>query len=97
SLERREEARPSCAALKLAAGHEERLIATRARERADALLVQQRARPGPLGAVVAQHRVLLRGQLRAPLGIGLFNRKGLVGHSLIISILGGAPTGAPLR
>ena len=65
-FERREEARPAGAALELAVGDEQRLAAADAGERPGALLVQQRAGAGPLGAVLAQHLVLLRRQLRAP-------------------------------
>src|SRR5204863_1969652 len=91
SLERRDEAGPSGAALELAAGHEQPLPAAGTRERADPLLIQQRTRSGPLGAVSSQHRVLLRGELRTPFGVGLFHGKGLVGHRwsrFIIPILG---------
>ena len=46
--------------------------------------------PGPLGAMPAQHGVLLRRELCAPLGIGLLDGKALVRHRFIISILGQA-------
>src|SRR5688572_11369708 len=74
SLERGEKAGPAGTALELAAGGEQRLPAAGTAERAGALLLEQRAGPGRLGAVAAQHGVLLRRQRAAPLLVSLFNR-----------------------
>src|SRR5688572_19702943 len=73
SLERGEKAGPAGTALELAAGGEQRLPAAGTAERAGALLLEQRAGPGRLGAVAAQHGVLLRRQRAAPLLVSLFN------------------------
>jgi hypothetical protein len=37
------------------------------------MLFQERTRSRPFGALVAQYLVLLRGKLRAPFGVSLFN------------------------
>ena len=82
ALNRREEAGPARSALELAIGHEQRLPARRAAERAGPLLVQQRARARPLGPVLAQDVLLLGRQNPPPLFFGLRDRKlfGLLGH-----------------
>ena len=53
------EARPAGAALILGLGREKRMIATSAGENALAVLIQERAGPGALGALVAQNFILL--------------------------------------
>ena len=50
---------------------EQRLSARHARERSGAVFLEQRAGPGALGAVAAQHLVLLRRQDLPPLFVGL--------------------------
>src|SRR6516225_7762301 len=67
------EARPAGAALILGLGRAKRMIATSAGETALAVLIQERAGPGALSALIAQNFILLRRQLRAPLGIGFFD------------------------
>src|SRR6516225_3187527 len=69
-VERLVEAGPAGAALEFGLGGKQRQVAAGAGEDALAMLLQQRAGPGTLGALVAQDFVLLRGQLRAPLGLG---------------------------
>jgi len=53
------EARPTGAALKLGLGREKRMIATGTGENTLAVLIQERAGPGALGALVAQNFILL--------------------------------------
>src|SRR6266852_3469205 len=65
------EARPAGAAFEFGVGRKQRQVAAGAGEDALAMLLQQRARSRPFSAVLAQDLVLLRRQLRAPLGIGL--------------------------
>src|SRR3954447_12942725 len=65
--------RPAGAALELGVGGKQRQVAAGAGEDALAMFFQQRARPRPLGALLAQNVVLLRRQLRAPFGVGLFD------------------------
>src|SRR5579883_1528488 len=72
-VERLIEARPAGAALELGLGGEQGQVAAGAGEDALAVLVQERAGPGALGALVAQDLILLRGELGAPLGIGLLD------------------------
>src|SRR5262249_3181713 len=48
-------------------------------EGALAMLLQKRTRARPLGALLAQDLVLLRGELRAPLGVGLLDLEFLGG------------------
>src|SRR5579862_1562477 len=62
-LQRLIEARPAGAALILGLGREQRQVAARAGEDALAMLLEQRARSRPLGALLAQDLVLLRRQL----------------------------------
>src|ERR1700745_1741811 len=71
--ERIVEARPTGAAFELGLGGEQRQVAAGAGEDALAVLLQKRARPGTLGALVAQDLILLRCELGAPLGVGLFD------------------------
>src|SRR5688572_19256588 len=80
SFQRLDKAGPPGAALELAAGHEERLPAARARKRSGAPLGQERARTRRLRAVAAQHRVLRRCQRLPPLGVGLLHGKLPLGH-----------------
>src|SRR5580700_1845574 len=65
-FERRREARPAGAAVELRAGVEQRLAAAGAVIDPGAVLLVERARPGALGAVLAQHAVLLGRQAPAP-------------------------------
>src|SRR5207253_4634161 len=66
-LERRREARPAGTAVELGAGVEQGLAAAGAVIDPGAVLLVERARPGALGAVLAQHPVLLGRQAAAPL------------------------------
>src|SRR5580698_7240121 len=72
-LERLIETRPAGAALEFGLRGEQRQVAAGAGEGALAMLLEQRAGPRPLGAFLAQDVILLRRQLGAPLGIGLFD------------------------
>ena len=67
------EARPAGAALEFRLRGEQRQVAPGAGKGALAMLLEQRARARPLGALLAQDLVLLRRQLRAPFRIGLFD------------------------
>src|SRR3954447_13307276 len=67
------EARPASAALEFGVRGKQRQVATGASKYALAMLLQQRARTGALGALLAQDFILLRGQLRAPFRIGFFD------------------------
>ena len=78
-VERLPEARPAGAALVFGVRGEQRQVAAGAGEDALALFLQQRARTRPLGAVLAQDLILLRRQLRAPFGVGLFDLEFLGG------------------
>src|SRR5688572_16739759 len=73
-LERGEEAGPAGPALELAAGRKQRLAAAGTAERAGVFLLQERTRTRRLGAVPAQHRVLLRRQRSAPFLVSFFDR-----------------------
>src|SRR5579862_1154720 len=66
-LERRPKAWPAGAAVELRVGREERLAAAGAMIDAGAVFLVERARPGALGAVLAQYLVLFGGQPPAPL------------------------------
>src|ERR1700716_2864796 len=72
-LERLVKARPAGAALEFRLRGEQRQVAAGAGEDALAMLLEQRARSRALGAFLAQDVILLRGQLRAPFRIGLFD------------------------
>src|SRR6185503_9276387 len=76
------EARPAGAALEFGVGGEQRQVAAGAGENAFAFFAIERARARALGAVLAQHGVLLGRQALAPLGIGNFAPvdRGAVGH-----------------
>src|SRR5712691_10528659 len=74
------EARPAGAALELLLRHEQRLAASRAGEGAGAFLVVERATPGRLGAVPAQHVVLLGREQPAPLLVAMGDRELLGVH-----------------
>ena len=78
-FERLVEARPAGAALEFGLGGEQRQVAAGAGEDALAVLLQQRARARALGALLAQDFILLRRQLRAPFGVGLFDLEFLGG------------------
>src|SRR5262249_48331909 len=65
------EARPAGATVELALGAKQRLAAADTAERAGALLVVERAAARRLGAVAAQHLVLLGGEQLAPFRIGV--------------------------
>src|SRR3984957_16595148 len=72
-LERLIKTRPAGAALELGLRREQRQVAAGTGEDALAMLLEQRAAVRTLGAFLAQDFILLRGQLRAPLRIGLFD------------------------
>src|SRR5205807_10529557 len=72
-IERLIEARPAGAALELGLRGEQRQVAAGAGEDALAMLVEERARTRPFGALLAQDIILLRRQLRAPLRVGLLD------------------------
>src|SRR5437763_4218607 len=78
-LERGKEARPSRAAVEFRAGVEQRLAASGAVINSGAVLLVERARPGALGAMLAQHPVLLGRQLAAPLLVALLDLEVLFG------------------
>src|SRR5260370_14618668 len=78
-VERLIETRPAGAALELRLRGEQRQVAAGAGEGALTMLFQERARSRALGAFLAQDLILLRRQLRAPLGIGLFDLEFLGG------------------
>src|SRR3981081_4481572 len=78
-LERLIETRPAGAALEFRLRGKQRQVAAGASEDALAMLLEQRARSRPLGALLAQNLILLRRQLRAPLRIGLFDLEFLRG------------------
>src|ERR1700730_3507947 len=70
-IERLVKTRPAGAALEFRLRREQRQVAAGAGEYALAVLLEQRARSWPLGALLAQNLILLRRQLRAPFRIGL--------------------------
>src|SRR6185437_16657617 len=72
-IERLEKARPAGAALELGIGGEQRQVAAGAGEDALAVFPEQRAGTRTLGALLAQDFILLRRELRAPFGVGLFD------------------------
>src|ERR1700722_6406066 len=72
-LQRLIEARPAGAALEFRLRGEQRQVAAGTGEDALAMLFQERARTRALGAFLAQDLILLRRQLRTPLGVGLFD------------------------
>src|SRR5712671_4484505 len=65
--------RPASAAFEFGLRRKQRQVATGAGKNALAMLFQERTRSRPFGALVAQYLVLLRGKLRAPFGVGLFD------------------------
>src|ERR1700733_7929386 len=79
SIERLEEARPAGTAVKLCIRLEQRLPANGAAEHARAMLLIECTGAGALGAVTAQHPILLRCELALPLGLRFFNFGGLAG------------------
>src|SRR5947207_164443 len=78
-FERLVKTRPAGAAFEFRLRGEQRQVAAGAGEDALAMLLEQRARTRTLGAVLTQDLILLRRQLRAPFGIGLFNLEFLAG------------------
>src|SRR6202158_4841618 len=72
-VERLIKTRPAGAALEFRFRGEQRQVAAGTGEDALAMLLEQRARSRPLGALLAQDLILLRRQLRAPFRIGLFD------------------------
>src|SRR5438552_7617054 len=72
-LERRREARPAGTAVELGAGVEQGLAAAGAVIDPGAVLLVERAHPGALGAVLAQHPVLLGREAPAPLFVAQRN------------------------
>ncbi|OEI67484.1 hypothetical protein Cus16_2922 [Curtobacterium sp. ER1/6] len=62
---------PAAAGVELRAALEELLAARRTRVDAGALLVEQLTGPRTLGPGLPEHGVLVRGELLAPLGVGL--------------------------
>src|SRR6516225_2908142 len=78
-LQRLIEARPAGAAVELGLGGEQRQVAAGAGKSPLAMLLQERAGPGALSALLAQDLILLRGELRTPLGVGLFDLERLRG------------------
>src|SRR3954447_19464397 len=72
-VQRLVEARPAGPALEFGFRGEQRQVAACAGEDALAVLFQQRARARALSAFLAQDFILLRRQLRAPFGVGLFD------------------------
>src|SRR6202022_3707114 len=71
-VERLVKTRPAGAALEFRLRREQRQVAAGTGEDALAMLLEQRARSRPLGALLAQNLILLRRQRRAPFRIGLF-------------------------
>src|SRR6478735_5819823 len=78
-IERLIETRPAGAALEFRLRGEQRQVAAGAGEDTLAMLLEQRARSRPLGALLAQDLILLRRQLRAPFRIGLLDLEFLTG------------------
>src|ERR1700689_98316 len=78
-VERLIEPRPAGAALEFGLRGEQRQVAAGAGEDALAVLLQKRARTRAFGAFLAQDLILLRGELRAPFGVGLFDLEFLGG------------------
>src|ERR1700730_5197064 len=78
-LERLIETRTAGAAFEFGLRREQRQVAAGAGEDALAVLFQERARARPLGTLLAEDFILLRGQLRAPFRISLFDLKLLGG------------------
>src|SRR3984893_16371218 len=78
-VERLIKTRPAGAALEFRLRGEQRQVAAGAGEDALAMLLEQRARPRALGALLAQDLILLRGELCAPLRVGLFDLEFLRG------------------
>src|SRR4051794_17260776 len=72
-VERLPETRPAGAALEFRLRGKQRQVAAGAGKDALAVLFQKRARPRPLGAVLAQDVVLLRRQLSAPFRVRLLD------------------------
>jgi hypothetical protein len=79
-----EKAGPAGSTLELALSLEERLAAADAPERARPMLIKKRARPGRLGRMATQHRVLLRCQYAPPLLICFLNWE-MLGHFWIVN------------
>src|SRR5208283_5090733 len=71
-------------ALELGLALEQRLPAARAYEDPRPFLVKERAAPRPLGAVPPHDLVLLRGQDRAPLRVGMGDGKMVFLHDILL-------------
>src|SRR5689334_21391313 len=72
-VERLEKTRPTSAAFEFGIRGKQRQVTAGTCESALAMLLQQRARPRPLGTFLAQDLVLLGGELGAPFRVGLFD------------------------
>src|SRR5579872_627912 len=72
-VQRLVKARPAGPAFEFRLRGKQRQVASRTGKEALAVLLQKLAGPGPLGALFPQNLILLRCQLGAPLGIGLFD------------------------
>src|SRR6185437_16177835 len=84
----RGEARPAAAGVELGIRLEQRLAAAGAGIGAFAVLVLIFAGEGPLGRLLAQHGVLHRAQLLAPLGFALDDLGGCFGIGHSASLIG---------
>ena len=71
----RPETWPAGAALELGLRRKHAVIAAGAGEDAWAMLIEERARKGPLGRALPQYRILIRLQQFAPFFIGMRHRK----------------------
>src|SRR5207247_205456 len=90
---RRGEARPAAAGIELGVGFEQRLAAAGAGISALAVLVLILAGERPLGRLLAQHGVLHRRQLLAPLGFALDDLAGCFGVGHLASLIGSLSIG----
>src|SRR5215469_14338510 len=77
AVEWRPKTRPAGMAVKLGRRRKEIAAAAGTGEHASAMLVQQQAGAGPLGAALAQHHVLFRRQQLPPFGITMGDGEGL--------------------
>src|SRR5579872_89680 len=82
------EARPTATGIELGIGLKQRLSAAGADIGAPPVLMLIFAGERPLGRLLAQHRVLHRRQLLAPLGLAFFNLRGFgVGHGSSLKVM----------
>ncbi len=70
---REHKARPAAAGVELGAAHEKQRAASRAVVVAGLVILGEQAGKWALGAFLAQHMILLRGQQRSPLSIAADN------------------------